>query len=378
MKKLILKTFYFALPLIFLLTPACYVLFSSKENFYNIDKAIRNFENQKYLIGYLYNESNFRYIKYKTLSEKKATVVALGNSRVLPFRKEMFEAEFYNAGFAVENVQDFQAFLSCLPEKNLPDYLILGLDPWMFNDAWNDLTPKPKSRWTKNMPFKPGEGIKKAKDLYRDLINGQMRLSKQTKTYSNSIEAIGLNAVIHSTGFRNDGSGYYGELVQKLIQKDTSISDYNYREIFSRIRNGNHRFQYGVQVSEKALLILDQLLLFCKSKGIHVIGFNPPYADAVYARMKDSGKYEYVEKLYPALKPIFGRYDFEIYTYATVSACGSNDLETTDGFHGGEITYLRIIIDMLKNKSLLNKISNLEKREKDLSVAVNNYVVYPY
>ena len=94
--------------------------------------------------------------------------------------------------------------------------------------------------------------------------------------------------------------------------------------------------------------------------------------------MRNSGNYEYIEKLYPALKPIFTRHDFEIYKYDAVSAVGSSDLQTTDGFHGGENTYVKIIIDMLKNKSSLNKVSKLEKLEQDLNTAVSNYVVYPY
>ena len=379
MKKMIFNLLIFVFPLLLLLGPNYYVLFSSKENFHNIDGTIHNFENQKYLIGYLYNEDNYRYIKYKALSEKKATVVALGSSRVLPFRKEMFEADFYNAGFAVDNVRDFQGFLSCIPEKNLPDYLILGLDQWMFNDAWNDATERtPKPHWTKNNSFDAGKGVKKTENLYPDLFTGQLSLSMQTNAAPSGVERIGLNALLHSTGFRNDGSAYYGELIQKLMEKDTSISDYNFRNTFRRINNGNERFQFGNQVSEKALTVLNQLLVFCKSNKIQVIGFIPPFADAVYTKMKNSGNYEYMEKLYPALKPIFNRHDFEIYGYDDVSSVGSSDLQTTDGFHGGENTYVRIMIDMLRNKSSLNKVSKLEKLEKDLNTAVSNYVVYPY
>lgn len=379
MKKMILNLLIFVFPLLLLLGPIYYVLFSSKENFHNIDGTIRNFEKQKYLIGYLYNEDNYRYIKYKALSEKKATVVALGSSRVLPFREEMFEADFYNAGFAVDQVLDFQGFLSCIPEENLPDYLILGLDQWMFNDMWNDVIEQTrKPHWMKNNSFDAGKGIKKTENLYPDLISGQLSLRNPKNANTGSIERIGLNAIIHSTGFRNDGSAYYGELIQKLMEKDTSISDYNFRNTFGRIKNGNERFQFGNQVSEKALLTLNQLLQFCKSKQIQVIGFVPPFADSVYAKMKNSGNYEYVEKQYPAIKPIFNIHDFEIYYYETVSAVGSNDFETTDGFHGGENTYLRIMIDMLKKKSSLNKVCSLARLESDLNNTISNYIVYPY
>ena len=94
--------------------------------------------------------------------------------------------------------------------------------------------------------------------------------------------------------------------------------------------------------------------------------------------MKNSGNYEYVEKLYPAIKPIFNSHDFELYCYETVSEVGSNDFETTDGFHGGENTYLRIMIDMLKRKSSLNKVSSLVRLESDLNNTISNYIVYPY
>jgi hypothetical protein len=355
-----------------------YKLFSTRENFYDVDEVVGNLDKQKYLVGYLYDESDYRYLKYKTLNKRKATVVALGSSRVLPFRREMFEADFYNAGFIIDNIQDFETFLRCIPEENLPDYLILGLDQWMFNDAWNNLIPKPKFHWTMNNSFATARAIKTTIDLYPDWVTGRLDLQNQARGHSNDVELIGLNAHVHSTGFRNDGSIYYGELIQKLNRGDTSISDFRYKNTFRRIRNGNERFQYADEVSSNALVILDRLLLYCKSNGIEVIGFVPPFADAVYAHMRGSGNYKYLEKLQPALQPVFDKYRFGLHYYNTVSECGSNDRETTDGFHGGERTYLRIVIDMLKNRSPLNNVSNLTNREKDLMRHRDNYLLYPY
>ena len=378
MKRFILSTFLFTLPLCIVLFPGIYKLFSTRENLHNVDEVIGNLDKKKYLIGYLYDESHYRYLKYKALAKSKATIVALGSSRVLPFRQEMFEAKFYNAGFVIENIQDFETFLQCVPEENLPDYLILGLDQWMFNDAWNNLTPKSKFHWTMNNSFATSRAIKTTINLYPDWMLGRLTLQNQTRSYSSDIELVGLNAHVHSTGFRNDGSMYYGELIQRLNRGDTSISDFMYRRTLKRIHDGNERFQYGDEVSARALRILDNLLSHCKSKGIDVVGFVPPFADAVYATMKNSGNYNYIDKLQPALEPFFEKYGFGLHYYNSVSECGSNDRETTDGFHGGEKTYLRIVIDMLKNKSSLNNESNLTNLEKEIISNSDNYILYPY
>ena len=66
------------------LAPAYFILSASKENYFDIDEIIASDTN--YLIGYAYNQENYRYLKWKTLVEKEQKDIwALGSSRVLQF-----------------------------------------------------------------------------------------------------------------------------------------------------------------------------------------------------------------------------------------------------------------------------------------------------
>ena len=57
--------------------------------------------------------------------------------------------------------------------------------------------------------------------------------------------------------------------------------------------------------------------------------------------------------------------------------CNSNDSETLDGFHGGKVTYQKILIDMLKKESLLKEKYNIEELQNALKNKINRYMVYP-
>ena len=56
----------------------------------------------------------------------------------------------------------------------------------------------------------------------------------------------------------------------------------------------------------------------------------------------------------------------------------SDDKETIDGFHGGEVTYLKILIDMLNQDSKLKNVTNTHKLNQDLTKAKNRFIIYDY
>jgi len=175
MKTFISKIIIFFLPIIlFFLVPSLF-LFKATENFNYIDSKIKSGE--KYLIGYIYNENNYKYLKWKQLSEEpKHSVVALGTSRVIQFRKEMFNASFYNAGYTVEKISHYKPFLESIPEEKYPDYLLISLDQWMFNPAWEDSSkPLQKDIWSGAFTFIPS--FHTCLDVYADLLDKKYSFS---------------------------------------------------------------------------------------------------------------------------------------------------------------------------------------------------------
>jgi hypothetical protein len=353
------------------------ILWQSKENFFQIDNVLTSSE--KYLIGYAYNENNYLYMKWSYLnSNENKSVWALGSSRVVQFRRKMFDASFYNAGYTILSINDFRPFIKSLPDSKHPKYIIVGLDQWMFNASYDSLNSTPSTEsWQNSFSFSPKlyKLFTTYKIVYTDLFEGKYNFDSFLQ-HSNSLHYIGLNAIINKTGFRNDGSCFYGKQIVKLIDNDTTAFDFNYSDTFDRIKHGNRRFQYCKEVNERALTELNELLKYCKEKNINVIAFLPPFADKVFNKMCESDNYVYLNKIYNRIKPIFDKFNYEVYDFSKVSLCNSNDNEALDGIHGGELTYQKILISILDSGSILNKVTNVKRLRNDLTNKKNNYIIY--
>jgi hypothetical protein len=373
-KKFITQLLIFSIPFIIILAIPTFILGYSREDFYKIDHLLK--KNEKYLIGYAYHENNYGYLKWEYLKiNEKRTIWALGSSRVLQFRENMFDSTFYNAGYTIVSINDFRPFLKSLPDNKLPDFIILGLDQWMFNVEWDNLNSIPSiDKWQNDFIYIP-KLVPTYQTVYKDLFAGKITFSLLRRNYD--LKKIGLNAIFNDKGFRNDGSMYYGNQIIKLINKDTTAYDYHYSNTLERIKYGVLRFQYCKTINEKALVELNELLKFCKERNIKIVAFLPPFADKVYKAMLECNKYGYLNELYGKLKPIFDSYSYEIYDFTDVSSCKSSDNEMIDGIHGGDLTYQKILLTMLDYGSTLRQITNVQRLENDLVKRVNNYIVYP-
>jgi len=372
MKKFIFKTALLLIVSSLFILPPFLILKYSGENFKDIKDVIR--KNNDFLIGYAHNENNYGYLKWLSINEnKKHKILALGSSRVLQFRKNMFKSSFYNAGYTITTIGDFKSFLEDIPNDKYPKYLILGIDQWMFNVNYNSgkVAGRPKYYWSNNFSKYPNPNIYLS--VYKGLFTGKYTVDIINNSSSNK---IGLNALVNNTGFRNDGSMYYGSQISKLINKDASSVDFKFNDTFSRIKDGNKRFEYSENINELAVDELHDLLFFCKKNNINVIGFTPPFANSVYDKMISSNKYLYINNLEKKLQKVFNKYDYEFYNYPSGKLLGSNDDQFLDGFHGGEVVYLNILIDMLKKHSILNEVVEIDKLYNDIKNKKNRFVLY--
>lgn len=374
MKKYIINIIIFLLPFILVTSIPSYFLMKSGENFLEIEKVLKT--EKKYLLGYAYNQGNTRYIKWhQWVNKDRKHIITVGSSRVLQFRKAMFDTTFYNAGYTVRKISGFHSLLSSVPKKKFPKILIIGLDQWMFNKNWFGInTKKDTLFWSKS--FNKYPKYITIENVYSDLFENKYTLGTFEKK-SDTLK-IGLNAIVNNKGMRNDGSTFYGILINHLLNDDGKQRDFHYQKTFNSIKKGKGHFEYGKHVSQNSIEELDKLLSFCKEHGIFVVGFLPPFADAVYQKMKLTGNYQYVLDLYTTIKPIFNKYNFEFYDYSSVKFCQSNDSETIDGFHGGEVTYQKILINMLEQGSVLNKTTDINRLKKDINNSINRYMIYNY
>jgi len=375
MKKFITKTIVFSIPmLVFFLIPASF-LYTSGENYKSIEGIIKSAPN--YLIGYAYNEGNYKYLKYRELENRKAlSVIALGSSRALQFRDKMFNKSFYNAAYTISSISDFIPFMKFSLNNKNPEVLLIALDQWMFNKNWDDLSEYDLKNKVWHPSFTKKPSFSTLRSVWGDLLIGKYGFEIFTKKKHDALIQIGLNSIVNNTGFRKDGSIYYGKQIKKLLDDDNTANDYDYLDTYSRIEDGNRRFQYGSQVNDKSIESLNHFLSYCKSNNIYVVAILPPFANKVAIKLDLSGKYSYMDKIFYKSNAVFKRYGFELWDMTNLNKYGSNDSETIDGFHGGEVTYLRMLIYMIENGSILKNYTNLNHLKNDLNKRKNNYIVY--
>lgn len=370
MRRFIKNITWFCFPLILVLLVPVITLRSYKENFFPIEEQLKS--SQPYLIGYAYNEKNYKYLKYKALEQgEKEDVWALGSSRSLQFREEMFSKSFYNAGYTITNIKDFIPFLKTLPSKKYPEVLIINLDQWMFNENYDQLKATPNAvQWTDSYSKYPD--YKTIINVWEDLFH-----SKYPIIHNGDKNIIGLNAIVNNRGFRKDGSMYYGNQIEKLLKGDSTANDFKFKDTFNRIKNGSDRFQYATEFNQKALPEIELLLRFCVEHNIKLIAFLPPYAPTVYDKMKSSGDYLYMDAIQSSLKNRFEKYGFSIYDFTNPRDVNSKDEEFLDGFHGGEKTYARMLLKMAEKDDKLRDYVNAESLDRRVNSVENPLEIYP-
>lgn len=371
MKRFLIRFSSFLVPIVVLFIIPTYFLINSGENFRSVSDITRN-RSKQFLVGYKFNESNYRYIKWNSINNSETLdVLALGSSRVLQFRDSMFTGKFYNSGFTIQSINDFEPFLKGLKVRQLPQIIIISLDQWMFNSAWDDLEiSRPPDYWSKSFDYFPA--VSTLKNVWIGLIIGSVPIYRPVNT---DIIKIGLGAQIDESGIRNDGSYSYGKLKDNILMNDTLSSDF-FMATYERIVEGNSRFEFGQNVNRNAMLKLEEFLIFCKSKNVFVVGFLPPFANTVAQKMNESGKYGYIRKLSPTLDRLMKRYKFEFYNFGSLDSCGSSDLEAIDGFHGSEVTYSRLLLKMLERNSKLNMFCDSVALKFSLSKSRSRLEVY--
>lgn len=373
MKKFIIKGGLFGIPIgLFFLVPI-YILYLNGEIFTPIDNLIKS--NKPYLVGYSFNEENYRYLKVKEIENNPTPkVMALGSSRILQFREQMFSSPFYNAGYTIYSISDFVPFLKNNLKSEKPEVLIINLDQWMFNGNWDSLDKKENQKAYQYPVFNTSPSIASIKETWSYIFKGKINYTHGSDNKENN--KIGLNANNNDTGFRKDGSMRYGIQIKKLIANDSSASDYQFNDTYKRINSGNKRFEYGTIINPKAILEVKKIISFCKKNNIYLIAILPPFADAVNSKITNSGNYKYINDIYSNTESLFKANNYELWDLSNLSKYKSNDSEVIDGFHGSEVTYLKMLIYMVENGSKIKDYTLLKKLKSDLSNQPNRYTIY--
>ena len=294
------------------------------------------------------------FVDYKlTLYKKvKPTVVTLGSSRVMQFRGDVFSKKFLNMGGVAGNIPVLRSTLDAMLRIHKPEALILGLDFWWFDSKWNPdpFMEEPPTSGSYNYSL---ESVKKP---WAWLFSGKMSVKDLLAPvltpfgFGFNSSRYGIMAQQTSDGFGSDGSWYY----TAEITGQKKPFDFQFQDTLTQVEYGIKAFYHApagqTTISEAHLDALGEIYCRLMSKGIRTYVFIPPLAPTVFLRMRDmENNYPHLFNLAQALKAR----GIQVLDCSDPRKIGSTDCEFVDGFHGGEVTYLRILRHLVDQWSSL-------------------------
>lgn len=297
------------------------------------------------LYGRSYRDDYFAF-KLIATRLRSPRILALGSSRVMQFRSEMFGADasgFYNAGGSASTMREALEFVRQL-KPPYPQLIIFGIDQsWLpqaaqFEHAKLDVVTSDGTDVARSVRL----SHLVLKDWYAGKIPVRRVLARRDP-YDGQ-PAMGVNAIAWGNGFRPDGSYQYG----------------NYRRewppVAKRLEEGQRRLQNhvvpmnaGQSIDPAALQQLSDLLDECAQRNIEVVGFSTPFAPTMLDAMRADPALAYMKDVGPALKARFDAAGRHYEDWTDIRPLGMTDADMIDYFHPSERVIARIW-DALKSK----------------------------
>ena len=213
---------------------------------------------------------------YKSIAYemRKPRIVALGSSRAMKFRSQMFGRDstgFFNGGGLIRSIADLERFEASLNASNTPQIILLGIDHWWLNGRLPD---EPQHlddavfNWRAHMEVWRRLAKKQTRKDGQPAIRERLQLALK----KNDVRTVGIRAQLTGGGFRSDGS--------KASEESPPVSAQQWRlpdnDWLNKLRRGEGDClpTTGVdpELRERLRAVLQQL----QKRNIFVLIFAPP------------------------------------------------------------------------------------------------------
>ena len=306
----------------------------------------------------LYNALSVPLWAYKSgmYRARQPKVTVVGSSRAMMIRDYFFRSSFYSLAGLVAGPNQLDYVERSLFAAHQPEVLIAILDFWTFcdkdrsdSDVYEADTKSAWPLWLLRLVF---NGALSVGDIATLLL-------QRASTNIGNVEKVGITAVLRDIGFGNDGSyHYFGRLASFRLASPGA----RWEEASGRIARGEGQFVHGCAVATSAIDKLASIVDKITAEGTRVVLILGPMPKNILSEMDTGGHYEYITDLRRALKERLSfpveYYDYHATTAALLPAC-----EFLDGFHGGEVTYARILLDIIQRNPATVLAGSLD-REK--------------
>jgi hypothetical protein len=143
------------------------------------------------------------------------------------------------------------------------------------------------------------------------------------------------------------------------------------------MRRGVRRYEYGDDVSPAMVTALSNFLDAADARGIFVAALLPPYAPTILDEMNVIGRWKYVSKVYPTIRPLFEKHGFVVRDFSDPRPFGLHDKDFYDGFHGSERVVATLFLEMARESAKMRDVIATERIEQMLAASGENWSIVP-
>ncbi len=243
---------------------------------------------------------------------KKKDMVVIGSSRSMAIRSSFFPGKtFFNNSVSGAMLQDYFSIYDLYRRQGqLPEEIILGIDPWIFNQNY------PEDRWKILEAYydELSEVISVSGDQFnykiRDFIPENLlelfslsyfrAASRKLFSKESGIDAdmsddqpVAVNASVNEgQTILADGSRYYDK-----ITREKSKAEIDALAVTFATQSTSYGFDSFFEIDEKTQKKLEQFIALVKSDGVKVTIFLPPYHYKSYEIMSKLPKYKMMKEV---------------------------------------------------------------------------------
>lgn len=292
--------------------------------------------------------------KFCAVKDLDPEILSIGTSRVMQFRSTMFRSEnvFFNAGGMIQHIKDLEDFASSLKNESRLRIVILGVEFWWLNENFATLAEREKCLNDSKDRDGVFDGIAHI-DLLRRYLRNILKLNrsemlsedfKKLDIKSNGISRnanIGLLAITTGSGFRKDGSFYYGNY---SLSNDTFVDN---EKVLERIANNEWRAIDNIGISDHQLQRLIDSIKKIKEKNVEVVAFLPPFSKEASKVLSESRLYRKLWSEYRTdLPKQLAKNKIKVLDGTDLASFGFNDNCMIDGLHANELYHISLLLKM--------------------------------
>ena len=274
-------------------------------------------------------------------NQKKVDTIALGSSRSMMIRKRYVEStKFFNHSVSGASLEDYIAIVDLYETKKkyIPKYVIIGVDPWIFNKfnaqlRWRSLKDNYFHLFSKIMHKSIKNKIIVDNNRWKQLINYEYTISNilfLKKNFRHNPYSITNTIDIESSIRDIDDSLYYPLSQRTPKEKEVKESAINYA------KDGQ---VYSLEKFDKMSNIeeFENFINYLKRNGVKVTFVLFPYHPISYDLLINNPKYAIIQDVESYLRKFAKNNNIEIIGSYNPHKYNFTNKDFMDGMHGLEI-----------------------------------------